>query len=66
MYTFGQKLTIDLHFQDHIEHQVPVQIYLNSGHKDIGFVEGFSDHFIEMNQTFYNRNMYIFVSRPGY
>lgn len=66
MYLFGQRLTRDLHFQDHYEHEVPVQIYDDKQHKDIGFIQAYSHHFIKVNNTFYNRTMYTFISRPGY
>ncbi|MBO9605905.1 MAG: hypothetical protein J7639_08145 [Paenibacillaceae bacterium] len=66
MYSFGQHLTDDLHFSDHMKHQVPVQIYYDNAHKDVGFVETYTPMFIKVNNTFYNRTHYTFVSRPGY
>lgn len=66
MYINGEKLTKDLHFQDHMDCIVPVQIYCNQGHSDIGFIEKFSSLFVKMNNTFYNRDEYTFISRPGY
>lgn len=66
MYLNGQQLTEDRHFQDHIIHEVPVQIYLDKNHNDIGFVEKVSSHYVKMNNTFYSRNIYTFISRPGY
>ncbi|WJH36367.1 hypothetical protein MJA45_00940 [Paenibacillus aurantius] len=66
MSSFGQKLTHDVHFLDHIKHEVPVQVYLNTTHEDIGFVQSFSDHYIKMNDVFYNRSQFKFISRPGY
>ncbi|MEI7027677.1 hypothetical protein [Paenibacillus sp. y28] len=66
MYRNGQNLTEDLHFQDHLEHEVPIQIYLGVNHKDIGFVEQYSGIFIKVNNTFYRRDYFTFISRPGY
>ncbi|HEY0828764.1 MAG TPA: hypothetical protein VGE40_11750 [Bacilli bacterium] len=66
MYENGQHLTEDNHFQDHIEHEVPVQVYLEKTHDDIGFVEKVSQDYIKVNDTFYSRQMFTFVSRPGY
>jgi hypothetical protein len=66
MYDFGQSLTLDLHFRDHMEHGVPVQIYRNRNHADIGFIQEYTDYYIKMNGTFYNRRDYLFLSRPGY
>lgn len=66
MYVNGQQISDDMHFIDHIECQVPVQIYLESNHRDIGFIEQFNNYFIQVNNTFYNRSMYTFISRPGY
>ncbi|MFS0836376.1 hypothetical protein [Paenibacillus sp. 1P03SA] len=66
MYDNGQQLYQDDHFQDHLEAEVPVQVYYLNSHKDIGFVYHYSSHFIKINNTFYNRGMFTFVSRPGY
>lgn len=66
MYDNGQKLTHDHHFQDHVDASVPVQVYYQTAHKDIGFVEVYSTHFIKVNNTFYNRTLHDFISRPGY
>ncbi|OGX61546.1 MAG: hypothetical protein A2189_01390 [Paenibacillus sp. RIFOXYA1_FULL_44_5] len=66
MYINGQEISEDTHFQDHIEHQVPIQIYRNSQHKDIGYIEDYNGNFIKVNNTFYNRNQFTFISRPGY
>lgn len=66
MYVNGQILTEDLQFQDHIDHEVPIQIYKNNHHNDIGFVEQVSSHYIKLNDTFYNRSHFTFISRPGY
>lgn len=66
MYLFGQLLTDDLHFLDHKEHGVPIQVYLDSNHADIGFVEAVTKDFIKINNIYYNRTLFTFVSRPGY
>ncbi|MFC5987309.1 hypothetical protein [Marinicrinis lubricantis] len=66
MYYNGQTLTQDVHFQDHIEHGVPVQIYNHEMHYDIGFIEHYDEHYIVVNNTPYARECYRFVSRPGY
>ena len=66
MYSNGDKISEDRHFQDHIEHEVPVQIYLEHYHRDIGFIERFTPSFIKVNSTYYNRKLFTFVSRPGY
>lgn len=66
MYTNGQIITDDRHFQDHIEHGVPIQVYLDDLHKDIGIVERYTQTFIKINQTYYHRECFTFISRPGY
>ena len=66
VYSNGQVLFEDKHFQDHIEHHVPVQIYYQNCHKDIGFVERYTPSFIKVNRTYYYRHVYTFISRPGY
>ncbi|NOU76576.1 hypothetical protein GC098_35330 [Paenibacillus sp. LMG 31458] len=66
MYLNGQQLTTNLHFQDHAESCIPVQVYYQNVHKDIGFIENYTLYFIKVNNTFYNRNTHVFLSRPGY
>ncbi|UJF33122.1 hypothetical protein [Paenibacillus hexagrammi] len=66
MYDNGQTLTLDRHFQDHVDATVPVQVYYQTDHKDIGFVEVYNSHFIKVNNIFYNRSLHVFISRPGY
>jgi hypothetical protein len=66
MYLFGQELTVDVQFYDHIEHEIPIQIYHDHNHADIGYIVGYSDHFVMVNQTCYSRKQFTFVSRPGY
>jgi len=66
MYLHGQQLTEDSHFQDHIDAEVPVQVYYQNLHKDIGFIEMYNRHFVKINRIFYSRKKHTFVSRPGY
>lgn len=66
MYRFGQALTQDIHFLHHMEHEIPVQVYLGTIHADIGFVCGISRHFIRIGSVYYSRSLYRFISRPGY
>lgn len=66
MYLNGQLIFDDFHFKDHYDHHVPVQIYWGSEHSDIGFVEQFCPAYIKINNVFYNRRQFTFVSRPGY
>ncbi|AHD07641.1 hypothetical protein ERICII_03966 [Paenibacillus larvae subsp. larvae DSM 25430] len=66
MYDNGQPLLQDCHFQDHIEAEVPVQVYYQNSHKDIGFVRYYTTNFIKINNTYYSRHRFTFISRPGY
>jgi hypothetical protein len=66
MYLFGQTITGDAQFCHHIEHEIPVQIYCDHNHTDIGYIDGYSDNFVKVNQTYYFRRQFTFVSRPGY
>lgn len=66
VYIHGEALNQDLHFQDHIDCHIPIQAYCNNKHVDIGFVERYSSSYIKMNGTYYSRNNYTFISRPGY
>lgn len=66
MYLFGQILTQDIHFLHHMEHEIPVQVYLGPQHADIGYVCSISRHFVRIGPVYYNRGIYRFVSRPGY
>ncbi|GIP41355.1 hypothetical protein J31TS4_46350 [Paenibacillus sp. J31TS4] len=66
MYQFGERLVADNHFNDHLVHEVPVQIYEGEKHKDIGFVQAYTRLFVRVNDVLYNRTTCIFVSRPGY
>ncbi|BBH23347.1 hypothetical protein Back11_46920 [Paenibacillus baekrokdamisoli] len=66
MYVNGQLIIDDYQFKDHHQHQVPIQIYWGSQHSGIGFVEQYSSEFIKINNIFYSRRQFTFVSRPGY
>lgn len=66
MYSNGQALCEDLHFWDHVAAEVPVQIYHEGQHSDIGFIENFNPRFVKINNIFYRRDHYTFISRPGY
>jgi len=65
-YENGQILALDKHFLDHMDHEVPVQIYSNNEHSDIGFIELFCEDYVKVNNIPYNREAFIFISRPGY
>lgn len=65
-YENGQRLYEDQHFQDHIDHGVPVQIYLEGVHQDIGFIDSFNRRSVRVNDIDYDRNRFTFISRPGY
>jgi len=66
MYTFGQEIKGDEQLYDHIEHGIPVQIYLEHHHTDIGFIENYSVNDVQVNHTSYSRKQFTFISRPGY
>jgi len=66
MYKNGEELTRDEQFEDHLGRDVPVQIYRGNLHSDIGFVQAVLPDFIRVNDTFYRRDLFTFISRPGY
>ncbi|PZD94896.1 hypothetical protein DNH61_15930 [Paenibacillus sambharensis] len=66
MYINGQILTSDQQLLDHIEHEVPIQVYWGKEHRDIGFIEQFCPDYVKVNNVFYNRRQFTFKSRPGY
>ncbi|WP_248929099.1 hypothetical protein [Paenibacillus hamazuiensis] len=66
MYVNGQQLTEDDHFREHLEHGIPIQVYEQALHRDIGFIDDFTEHFIKINSVLYNRRLHTFISRPGY
>lgn len=45
---------------------MPVQVYSRGLHRDIGYVEYYSEFFVKVNNTYYNRKLFEFVSRAGY
>jgi ribosome maturation factor RimP len=66
MYENGQPLTEDVHFTDHIGHDIPVQIYLMDTHNEIGHVQEVLKDYIKINDCYYRRDLFRFLSRPGY
>lgn len=66
MYGFGQQLTEDIHFLDHMECRIPVQVYGSGRHLEIGYVEGISRGFIKIGGFYFSRRLHQFLSRPGY
>lgn len=66
MYNNGEHLLDDRHFRDHVDHHIPVQVYIGNDHRDIGYIVEYSSHFVRINNILYSRYYYRFVSRPGY
>jgi hypothetical protein len=66
MYLNGQMLYDDRHFQDHMEMELPIQVYCKQKHSDIGFIDYYGKEFVKVNNIFYSRKQFTFVSRPGY
>lgn len=66
MYQNGESLTKDDHFRDHINHHVPIQVYWDNHHQDIGFIDEYTEKFVRIQRTVYIREHFTFVSRPGY
>lgn len=66
MFLNGDSLIEDSDFYAHSKNDVPIQVYHNDEHRDIGFVDEYSPHFIQINNNYYNRTMFTFISRPGY
>ena len=62
----GAILTLQRHFQYHIQYAVPVQIYKENVHVDIGVLTAVDEGFVELQGTLYNRSLFTFISRPGY
>jgi hypothetical protein len=62
----GEILTHQRHFQYHIQFAVPVEVYRGDVHIDIGVLIAVDEGFVELQGTLYNRNIFTFVSRPGY
>ncbi|WP_240666775.1 hypothetical protein [Longirhabdus pacifica] len=66
LYYNGQAIFDDTHFNDHLESEIPIQIYSKDEHEDIGFIDNFNNNFITVNNNNYNRECFTFISRPGY
>lgn len=62
----GELLTLQRHFQYHIQYAVPVEIYRGSVYVDIGILTAIDESFVELQGTLYNRSIFTFISRPGY
>ncbi|MBW4084885.1 hypothetical protein [Paenibacillus sp. S150] len=62
----GEILTLQRHFQYHIQYAVPVEVYRGNVHVDIGMVTAVDEGFVELQGTLYNRSLFTFISRPGY
>ncbi|MFP4978589.1 hypothetical protein ACE6ED_24495 [Paenibacillus sp. CN-4] len=62
----GEVLTLHRQFQYHIEQGIPVEVYRDGVHVDIGLLTAVDTHFAELQGTLYNRSRFTFVSRPGY
>ncbi|WP_379137066.1 hypothetical protein [Paenibacillus sp. sgz500958] len=62
----GEILTLQRHFQYHIQYAVPVEVFRGNEHIDIGVLTAADDHFAELQGTLYNRRLFTFISRPGY
>nr|WP_068505541.1 hypothetical protein [Paenibacillus kribbensis] len=62
----GDSLLYDSHFLYHLKHSVPVQIYDGNVHIQIGIIARFNEHFVEIEDTLYNRQRFTFISRPGF
>ncbi|MUG68791.1 MULTISPECIES: hypothetical protein [Paenibacillus] len=66
MKEFDQRLTHHSHFQYHMKHAIPVQVYERDCHVDVGLITAVDPNFVEIEGTLYNRQTFVFVSRPGY
>ncbi|MBO2945943.1 hypothetical protein JJQ72_18345 [Paenibacillus sp. F411] len=59
-------LTHHSHFQYHMKHGIPVQVYDQGVHITLGCITAVEPQFVEIEGAVYNRNCFTFVSRPGY
>jgi len=66
VYMNGQMIFDDHHFYDHMKAEVPIQVYRGRMHSDIGLIEYYGKEFVKVNNIFYSRKQFTFVSRPGY
>ncbi|AIQ50129.1 MULTISPECIES: hypothetical protein [Paenibacillus] len=62
----GEILTLQRHFQYHIQYAVPVEIYRDGIFVAMGVVTAVDEGFAELEGTLYNRGIFTFISRPGY
>ena len=49
-----------------MKHAIPVQVYEQGCHKNVGLITAVDAQFVEIEGALYNRNFYTFISRPGY
>ncbi|NMO97743.1 hypothetical protein [Paenibacillus lemnae] len=61
-----QMLTHHSHFQYHMKHEIPVQVYEQGIHISLGCITAVEPQFVEIEGMLFNRNSYTFISRPGY
>nr|WP_138496099.1 hypothetical protein [Paenibacillus pinistramenti] len=66
MSTFGSELIHDFHFEKHLKQSVPVQVYFEGIHEQIGLITAYDSYFVEVEGTLFNRKLFTFISRPGY
>jgi len=66
LYLNGQMIFDDRHFKDHMSLEVPIQVYNGRLHSDIGFIDYYGKDFVKVNNIFYSRQHFTFISRPGY
>ncbi|GAB6928019.1 hypothetical protein JCM10914A_20020 [Paenibacillus sp. JCM 10914] len=66
MKAYEQKLTHHSHFQYHMKHGIPVQVYELGCHINVGLITAVDTYFVELEGTLYNRSSFTFISRPGY
>lgn len=66
VHRFGEELSEDSHFQNHLDCGIPVQVYYNGKHADIGLVESVTSQYVKINDIYYARHLFTFISRPGY
>jgi len=62
----GEILTLQRHFQYHIQFAVPVEVLRGNTHIDIGVLTAVDESFAELQGTLYNCRLFTFISRPGY
>jgi len=66
MYVNGQLIYDDRQLLDHMDSEVPIQVYYGRTHSDIGYINQYGNDYICVNHVYYSRRLYTFVSRPGF